>query len=102
MQITISKRAQREDPQLLSGGYVPRSGNYTPLHSHSTGTLSLLKNNVFPKCEVCGLPVQYAVESWVRQESASTRFRLLMHTRQPMSSPNRAQVGNSVLLIQPE
>ena len=90
MQTTESNRPQIEDADLVSGGYVPRSGNYTPLHSHrQMESVTLLKNNVFPACEVCGLAVRYAIVNWVSQESASARFRLLMHTRQTMEIAHR-------------
>jgi hypothetical protein len=85
-----SKRSQTEDPHLVSGGYIPRSGIYTPLHPHRrTGSVALLKNNSFPLCRVCGLAASYASVSWVSHESASARFRLLMHTRQSMEVASR-------------
>jgi len=89
MQTTKSTRPQIEDADLVSGGSVPRSGNYTLLHHRHVGSITLLKNDVFPACELCGTAVRYALVSWVSQESASTRFRLLMHTKQTMVIAHR-------------
>jgi hypothetical protein len=90
MQTTRSKHGQTDSTHLASGGNVPRSGIYIPLHSHRrTESVALLKNNLFPPCEVCGLAVSYASVSWVSHESASTRFRLLMHTSQSMELAGR-------------
>lgn len=80
-----SKPSPAKEIRFVSGGSVPRTGTYAPLHSHCrVGSIDLLKDNLFPSCGVCGLAVRYDLVSWVSHESAQARFRLLMHTRQSM------------------
>jgi hypothetical protein len=70
-----------------SGQQVPRSGTFRFNHKHAKlHEIALLKDHIFPSCSHCGLAVHYAFVNWLPYESASSRFRLLMHKAQPLSS----------------
>jgi hypothetical protein len=70
-----------------SGEVVPRSGNFRLTHPHAViHELALLKDHIFPSCSHCSLPVRYAFVNWLPTETVSSRFRLLMHTSQPLDS----------------
>jgi hypothetical protein len=63
-----------------SGRSVPRSGTYGFFHAHSPHReITLLKGRVFPFCPKCSDAVQFVLLRAVAAESASARFRLLMH-----------------------
>jgi hypothetical protein len=71
----------------FSGQAVPRSGTFRFNHKHAgVHQIALLKNHIFPSCSHCSHPVHYAFVNWLPYESASSRFRLLMHKAQPLSS----------------
>jgi hypothetical protein len=71
-----------------SGQLVPRSGTYRAIHRHPVAReVLLLKNHIFPNCVQCSVPIQFATVNWVPRESASARYRLLMHKRQPLVTP---------------
>lgn len=70
-----------------SGEPVPRSGTFRLKHRHSgIREITLLKNHIFPSCSHCAAPVHYTFVNWLPSESASSRFRLLMHKPQPLVS----------------
>jgi hypothetical protein len=63
-----------------SGRSVPRSGIYGCFHAHSAQRqITLLKGRVFPFCPKCSDAVQFVLLRALPRESASARFRLLMH-----------------------
>jgi len=65
---------------LDSGRSVPRSGIYGFSHAHSAQReVTLLKGRVFPYCPKCRDAVQFLLLRALPAESASARFRLLMH-----------------------
>jgi hypothetical protein len=70
-----------------SGEVVPRSGTFRLTHKHAViHEIALLKSHVFPSCSHCSLPVHYVFVNWLPTETVSSRFRLLMHTSQPLDS----------------
>jgi hypothetical protein len=69
-------------PEFTTGDRVPRSGNYRIFHVHRLKEfVSLLKDNTFPACPSCDVPVGFGLLSPVPIESASARFRLLMEQK---------------------
>ncbi len=71
----------------LSGQPVPRSGTFRLQHRHSSvHEITLLRDHIFPSCPRCTAVVNYTCLNWLPSESASSRFRLLMHKAQPLVS----------------
>jgi hypothetical protein len=63
-----------------SGRSVPRSGTYGFFHAHSAHReITLLRGRVFPFCPKCLDALHFVLLRAVPAESASARFRLLMH-----------------------
>lgn len=63
-----------------SGKTVRRSGVYGFSHVHSAQRkIILLKGRVFPFCPKCADPVEFVLLRALPVESASARFRLLVH-----------------------
>ena len=73
-----------------SGRSVPRSGVYGFSHAHSAQReITLLKGRVFPFCPKCSDAVQFVLLRALPGESASGRFRLLMHGTTSLSQSVR-------------
>ncbi len=70
-------------PEFTTGDKVPRSGSYRTFHLHRLKKLvTLLRNNLFPACPSCAVPVGFGLLCPIPVESAGARFRLLTETKQ--------------------
>jgi hypothetical protein len=88
-----SLRGAPSSNTFSSGRPVPRSGIYKTCHEHPVQhEIPLLIDHIFPSCPKCNVPVKFTFVSGLLIESASTRFRLLMHTPQPLSTARRENV----------
>jgi hypothetical protein len=77
----IAMRPREPSTEIFrSGGPVPRSGVYGIVHPHKlAANVHLLQNHVFPDGPHCDSAVLFNLIRPLRVESASARFRLLMH-----------------------